>query len=141
MTLNINLLVIIILMAIYHLKFQNKIEKQFFGKYFNHNLIRRPNDKCIYMSNKDCLGMPSGHAEVVSLILFIFYFNKIIPLWVCLLVISIVSMQRVLKNKHTFIQVIIGALFGYIYAFIYNYFNLSIYGFIIVLLIGIILTL
>lgn len=141
MKLNIYILVVIILLAIYHNKIQNEIEKQFFAAYFDYDLIKRPNFRCNKKSDstKKCLGMPSGHTEVFSLIFFILYFNKIIPLWFCLLVIIIVLLQRIIKNKHTIIQTIVGVLFGYIYALIYNYFNLSIIGFIFVLFIGIIL--
>ena len=42
---------------------------------------------------------------------------------------------------HTLIQVIVGSLLGLIYAIIYNYFKLSIYGFLVVLSIALILTL
>jgi hypothetical protein len=42
---------------------------------------------------------------------------------------------------HALNQVIVGSLLGLIYATIYNYFKLSIYGFLVVLSIGFVLTL
>ena len=83
--------------------------------------------------------MPSGHAEVVAVFAFLLYFNKIIPLWACLFIIFIISIQRITSNMHTFSQVAIGFTLGLLYAYIYNEFSFG-YGLIIVLIIGLLLS-
>jgi membrane-associated phospholipid phosphatase len=85
--------------------------------------------------------MPSGHAEFTTLFCSLLYLNNIIPLWMCLLFITIVSLQRVLLYRHTSVQVLVGIILGFFYASLYNYFNVSIIGFIIVLFIGFVLSL
>ena len=65
------------------------------------------------------------------------YFNKIIPLWVCLLIIYTVSMQRLITDMHSLSQVMVGAILGYIYAFLYTKFT---FGLIIVFTIGLLLS-
>ena len=130
---------IIILLSYYHFYIHNKIEKLFSKSYFNYDYIRRPLAFCDNKNNHSklyCIGMPSGHAETYSLLCFLLYFYRIIPLWICLIIIFMVLLQRVISYKHTIIQVLIGSLLGFLYANIYKYFNLSIYGFLIVITIG-----
>lgn len=108
-------------------------------RFFNTNLIKRPLNKCLYNNTINCIGMPSGHSETITIFGYILYFYKIIPLWICLFIIFIISFQRVISNKHTVIQVILGIIIGYLYANIYIQMNFSIYSFFIVLYIGFIL--
>jgi hypoxanthine phosphoribosyltransferase len=82
--------------------------------------------------------MPSGHAETTSVFCFLLYFYKIIPLWVCMLFILVVCIQRVAAHMHTLIQVIAGTIVGLLYALIYKNFS---YGFLIVFFIGLMLVL
>jgi hypothetical protein len=128
----------------YHNFLHNNIEKQFSKAYFDCKNIRRPLKVCkkeINCSNLNCIGMPSGHAEAGSLLSCLLYFYNFIPLWVCLIIIVLISLQRIVTNMHALNQVIVGSLLGLIYATIYNYFKLSIYGFLVVLSIGFVLTL
>lgn len=137
-------LIIIILLSAYHYFLNNNLEKLFSQTYFDYNNIRRPLkicDKESNCSNLNCTGMPSGHAEGASVLSSLLYFYKFIPLWLCLTIIVIVSLQRIVANKHTLNQVIVGSLLGLIYATIYKKFDLSIYGFLFVFSIGFILTL
>ena len=124
----------IFLLCLYHFYIHNGLEKIFFRSYFDYNDVRRPLKKCNndpHSKNLSCIGTPSGHAETGSLFLFLLYFNNLIPLWGCLILIICISIQRMITDMHTFDQVCIGSLFGLLYAFIYNYFNLFIaYGFI-----------
>ena len=144
MKLNTRIFSIIILFCLYHYFIQNGLEKTFSQTYFDYNDVKRPLTRC---RNKDksgllkCIGMPSGHAETSSLFFFLLYFCNFIPLWVTLIFILIVSIQRIVTNMHTISQVIVGAILGFTYASIYKYFNLSIIGFILVFIIGIILAL
>ena len=80
--------------------------------------------------------MPSGHAETITILTYLLYYYKFIPLWLCFIVIFLFCLQRITSNMHTLPQVIIGILFGYLYSNIYTYFNLSIYSFLIVVSIG-----
>jgi membrane-associated phospholipid phosphatase len=132
----LNTFIIIILICIYHSVIQNRIEKAFFKTYFDSNLIKRPTKKCLINKSDNCIGMPSGHSETVTLFASLLYFYNIIPLWVSLFIILIFSFQRVNTNKHSTLQVVIGILIGYLYAILYKLFNLSLYSFSIILSIG-----
>ena len=136
----INLFTFIIFVSMYHFYIHNSLEKIFSQVYFEYDKVKRPLPKCKSGDNSSllgCIGMPSGHAETSSVFSFLLYFYKIIPLWVCLLIIFIVSTQRIISYKHTLLQVVVGAALGFIYAIIYKKFTL---GFIIVLIIGLLLT-
>jgi membrane-associated phospholipid phosphatase len=80
--------------------------------------------------------MPSGHAETITIFSLLLYLYNIIPLWLCILLIFVISSQRVIYKYHTIIQVLIGIFIGIIYTMIYKYFNLSYISFLIVLAIG-----
>jgi hypothetical protein len=137
------ILITIFLLASYHYLIHNDLEKTFSKTYFEYSDIRRPLNTCnteINSSRLSCTGMPSGHAETISIICILLYLYNFIPLWLSIIIIMIVSFQRIISNKHTLIQVLIGSLLGLIYASIYKFFNLSVYGFIFVLGIGFILT-
>lgn len=134
----------ILFIFLYHSFIQNGLEKIFCETYIDYNFIKRPLKYCSNNwngQNTKCIGMPSGHAEMVTIILSLLYFYKFIPLWLCLLLIFIFSMQRIISNMHTIIQVIIGISIGLLYFNIYKFFNLSIYSILFVLCIGFILSL
>jgi hypothetical protein len=133
------LLIILFFIYIYHNLIQNRLEKMFFKRYFNTDLIKRPLNKCIYKNSMNCMGMPSGHSETITILGCLLYFYNIIPLWLCLFIIFIISFQRVISNMHSIIQVLLGIIIGYFYALLYKQMNLSIYSFFIVLYIGFIL--
>ena len=141
---NIKIISFIALLTLYHYYIHNGIEKTFSQTYFDYDDVKRPLLRC---NNKDnslklgCIGMPSGHAETTSLFCFLLYFYKIIPLWVSLLIIFGVCIQRIVSHMHTPIQVIVGSTLGLLYASIYKYFNLSITGFLTIFSIGLILVL
>lgn len=116
----------------YHHYIQNTIEKRFCLEYFGYNNVKRPISASV--------GMPSGHAESATILFVLMYFYKYIPLWLCLLLILIVSMQRLFAHRHTPMQVIVGIICGLLYTYIYTSHNLSILSFGIVLLISLLLT-
>jgi membrane-associated phospholipid phosphatase len=138
---NINTTIIffITLLTLYHYYIHNVLEKMFSQTYFDYYKVRRP---LFRFNNKDnslrlsCIGMPSGHAETISVFCFLLYFYKIIPLLVCILFIFVICIQRITSNMHTPIQVITGTILGLLYALIYKNFS---YGFLIVFFIGLIL--
>ena len=134
---------IIIIIFFYHYFIHNGLEKIFCETYFDYNYIKRPLDKCSSNLNGQklgCIGMPSGHAETVTIFSLLLYFYKFIPLWLSLLLIFIFSIQRIISNMHTLIQVLMGIIVGYMYFNIYKFFNLSIYSLLIVFIIGFILS-
>jgi len=142
-----NLIIIIITITIigaYHCHIQNGLEKLFCETYFDYNNIKRPLNKCKNKGNGQmtiCIGMPSGHAETVTIVSSLLYLYKFIPLWLCLLLIFIISIQRVVTNMHSILQILGGILLGVIYVNIYKYFNLSIFSFLIIFCFGLILVL
>ena len=139
-----NIVVLIILISLYHGTLQNDLEKNFSETYFNYDEIKRPLIRCSdYLDGRtfECIGMPSGHAETVTLLSSLLYLYDFIPLWLCLTLILIFSGQRITSNMHTIPQVLTGISFGYLYALLYRHFNFSVYSFLIVLSIGSILAL
>lgn len=141
---NSTIIISIILLGLYNYFIQNGLEKIFCQTYFNYNDVKRPLKRCnkgFEFKKLNCIGMPSGHAETASLVLFLLYFNKVIPLWVCLFFIVCFSVQRIVTNMHTFNQVFVGAFLGLFYAYIFNYFNSSFIGFALIIFIGLLLCL
>ena len=139
-----NIVVLIILISLYHGTLQNDLEKKFSETYFNYDEIKRPLIRCSdYLDGRtfECIGMPSGHAETVTLLSSLLYLYDFIPLWLCLTLIIGVSGQRITSNMHTILQVLVGIFLGYMYALLYYSFNFSLYSVLIVLSIGSILAL
>lgn len=139
---NYYIIIIIIFVSVYHYYIQNDLEKNFCRCYIDYNSIKRPLATCNKFKNSPrliCVGMPSGHAETITILATLLYVYQFIPLWLCLLLIFIFSIQRFITNMHTIIQIISGVIFGLFYVYIYKYFNLSIYAFLIIFSIGILL--
>jgi len=146
------LIFVIAIVCLYHYQIQNSLEKMFSYSYFNYDDIKRPSVACandlkekiiniITKTHRNCVGMPSGHAETITILSSLLHFYEFIPLWLCILLIFCVSIQRIISNMHTFIQVITGIIIGYIYFNIYTFYNLSVYSILIVLCIGFIIAL
>jgi hypothetical protein len=138
----IPILILCIILS-YHFFIQNKIEKIFFEKYLNYDNVKRPLEKCnnkIINNELKCFGMPSGNAEIVTIFSALLYYYKYISFDVCIIIILLFSSQRYISGMHTVIQIIIGILFGLFYSSIYIYGQLSIYSFLIVFIIGFIMS-
>ena len=133
----------IILIAIYHYFIQNDLEKLFFKCHFYYDSIKRPLKNCINNYKRAnpimCAGMPSGRAETITIFASLLYLYKFIPLWLSLLLIFLISIQRYTSNMHSMYQIVAGIIFGFCYVSIYKYFNLSIPSFLIIFCIGILL--
>jgi membrane-associated phospholipid phosphatase len=136
-------LLIIFFILIYHSFIQNKIEKHFFETLLGYNFVKRPFESCKYEINKSphCLGFPSRHVEITTLVCSLLYFTKFISLNVCIILIILFLLHRIFFNFHTLLQVCVGLFFGFIYSQIYILTNFSIYSFLIVFLIGLLLSL
>ena len=124
--------IFLLIVVLYHFWVQNNVEKLFCLEYFGYNNVKRPLSGNIMFSTCD-LGMPSGHAEAGTIMFLLLYFYEYISLPVSIILIFIVSLQRVVKERHTIAQVIAGTICGIIYSYIYKSYNLSIFSFLIVL--------
>jgi membrane-associated phospholipid phosphatase len=131
--------IFLLIVVMYHYYVQNNVEKRFCFEYFGYDNVKRPLSGNIMISNLD-LGMPSGHVESATIMFLLLYFYGYISLPVSIILIFIVSLQRVLKECHTISQVIVGAICGIIYSYIYKSYNLSIFSFLIVVSITLFLT-
>ena len=131
--------IFLLIVVLYHFWVQNNVEKLFCLEYFGYNNVKRPLSGNIMFSSRD-LGMPSGSAESGTLMFLLLYYYGYISLPVSIILIFIVSLQRVLKQRHTIAQVIVGTILGVIYSYIYKSYNLSIFSFLIVLSITFLLT-
>ena len=65
-------------------------------------------------------GMPSGHAESLTILAYLLYKKGIISGWGCTFVITMVGLQRILYSRHTFLQVLAGTCLGLLYADLYS---------------------
>lgn len=110
-----------------HISIYNRFEKELVQLIFKYSsspfLTHRPNKKCnSYISTSiDCQGMPSGHAESITLAFILLSLFKISPIYLSLVIIFIICLQRILWKRHTIYQVIIGILLGCFYAILYFY--------------------
>jgi hypoxanthine phosphoribosyltransferase len=139
-TKKINIIIIIFIICLYHYYIQNGLEKQF-SQFYLHYDIKRPLQNCqnkIY-SSLSCIGMPSGHAEVSTIFFSLLYIYKFISLPLCILFIFIFSIQRVISSMHTIGQVVAGIILGLFYSQIYAITNMSVFSFLFVFMIGLIL--
>ena len=121
-------MIIIILLSIIHYCLTNGLEKIIFNIYNNNkNNILRPIEKCKQIKNYPtyCIGMPSGHTEITTIICFILYKLNYISLNTTIILIFLMCLQRIATNKHTLLQTIIGIIFGLFYANVYLKTNLS----------------
>ena len=131
--------IFLLIVVLYHYNIHNNIEKRFFLEYFGYNNIKRPLSGNIMFSSRD-LGMPSGHAESATIMFLLLYFFGYISLPVSIILIFLVSLQRVLAQRHSIAQVTVGTILGLIYSYIYKSYNFSIFSFLIVISITFLLT-
>ena len=131
--------IFLLIVVQYHRYIQDDVEKLFFLEYFGYDNVKRPLTGNTMISTKD-LGMPSGHAESATIMFLLLYFYGYISLPVSIILIFLVSLQRVLAQRHSIAQVTVGTILGLIYSYIYKSYNFSIFSFLIVLSITFLLT-
>jgi len=136
----LRLLFLICIIYLYHFFIQNGLEKIFSEMYFKYDEVKRPTNSCDLKINQkvSCIGMPSGHSDSGTIISYLLYYYNFIPLWVSVALIILISLQRFFANAHTISQIFVGIIIGLIYASIYTTFNLSVYAFILVFIIGLV---
>lgn len=115
-----------IFICILHLGILNKLEKSFIKILFDDNdiikkFINRPLEYCkdSFDFNIYCIGMPSGHTEVATILSILLTHYNFIPLSMAVLIIVITAIQRIATNMHTIQQIIVGLVFGILYSLIY----------------------
>jgi hypoxanthine phosphoribosyltransferase len=141
----INKFFIIIILILLHYII-NTLEKINFYLHINDTKITtRPlndcsNDNNIKQHKVCCFGLPSGHLEILIILLYFLYKHKIISISTMYIFILLMGLQRVMYNMHTRFQVFIGILFGFMYSFIYSYTNYSYKSIIISLIVISLLT-
>lgn len=105
-----------------HAFFLNRLEKLSFGKLLSQNIKYRPSNLCKgskKLKNFYCLGMPSGHAELITILSVFLVIKKIIPIEIAIILIIIVCLQRIIFKMHTPLQILIGIIFGLCFSWIY----------------------
>lgn len=124
---NVYIFFIIAIIIIYDHIILNGIEKMCFNAFFDYKLIKRPSLRCETIENVTlkCVGMPSGHAQSITIFALLFYYYRYISFNISALLIIFVSLQRVFSRAHTILQVITGIIFGLLYTYIYISNNLS----------------
>jgi hypoxanthine phosphoribosyltransferase len=112
---------IIVIIVIYDHIVLNVLEKMTNKMYFDFDYIKRPNDQCESKQIQDinCVGMPSGHTQSITLLSLLLYNYGFISLPICVLLITVISLERVVTKMHTCTQVIVGILIGLAYSGIY----------------------
>ena len=136
---NLRIVILIIAISLYHYSIQNVLEKRASNIYLPYNIVRRPIKSCQTRratKKVTCIGFPSAHSEVATIFCMLAHYYNLIPLWFALLIIFIVSIQRLLCGAHTIIQIISGIVIGYTYANIYEFTNLNWKSFFLVFMIG-----
>ena len=116
-----NIFVLIAILTIHNILI-NDLEKIFFAQLRIPSFLR-PSVNCKYLINNwttECLGMPSGHAQLISILSYILYKYNYISIELASLAIIIICAQRVIFKKHTILQVCVGVLFGLFYGQIYT---------------------
>jgi|688.fasta_scaffold390740_2 membrane-associated phospholipid phosphatase len=131
--------IFLLIVVQYHRHIQDDVEKLLFLEYFGYDNVKRPSSGNIMNSTRD-LGMPSGHAESATIMFLLLYFYGYISLPVSIILIFLVSLQRVLAQRHSIAQVTVGTILGLIYSYIYKSYNFSIFSFLIVISITFLLT-
>ena len=121
------IIAIIFVIVLYDHLILNVLEKMLAGTFFDYSDVKRPLTFCLKKENVTvkCLGMPSGHAQTITLVALLLYTYKLISFTVCAVLITLVSLQRVILQKHTFAQVCAGIIIGLLYSYIYISNNLS----------------
>ena len=138
---NIITLFSIAAILLYHMHIHNNLEKIFSDMYFPYDDVRRPFFGCHKNMYEmvECIGMPSGHSESLTILSILLYYFKYISLPICILIIMITGIHRYVFSFHTILQICAGIILGVIYSLIYIKGNLSLLSFLFVFLIGFIL--
>jgi len=116
-------ILIILSIIIIHANINNNekllVQKFMRNQYGNSDSIRRPSKKCANSDELKCLGMPSGHTECATIFASLLLFAQYINFPIYVIIIAATGLQRIVYDKHTLNQVIVGFITGSIYSGIY----------------------
>lgn len=118
---NVYIFFIIAIIIIYDHIILNGIEKMCFNAFFDYKLIKRPSLRCETIENVTlkCVGMPSGHAQSITIFALLLFYYRYISFNTSILLIILISLQRVFSKAHTILQVLTGIIVGSMYSYIY----------------------
>lgn len=105
------------ILALIHICFINVFEKLLVQLCLGS--LHRPCASCRDRDTFECLGMPSGHAESIVVVVAVLAVRGVISVPVGIVIISLVCMQRIMAYRHTLNQVLVGAGLGASYALLY----------------------
>lgn len=69
----------------------------------------------------DRYGMPSGHTETAALVCTMLYYYGVMDGALAFVITSIVGMHRIMVDRHTPLQVVVGGVLGLLYGGLYSY--------------------
>ena len=139
-------LVIITILGATHFLVGNIVEKLMVQTLYTvgheeaNDFIKRPTDRCHKSSAFACLGMPSGHAETITMVSVLLVLSGYLPVWLALIIVVLVCAQRVIFKRHTILQVIMGFVMGMIFSTIYWSCGLDMWLLLLVLLYVLVIT-
>lgn len=112
-----NVWLLVFFLLLIHVGLTNAFEKLLTQQWFGS--LRRPCLSCKELDTFACLGMPSGHAETVVVVISMLVLRNVISIPVGLVVVLAVCLQRVIAYRHTVKQVLVGGTLGLAYAGLY----------------------
>jgi hypoxanthine phosphoribosyltransferase len=123
---NIYYLVLIIYLTLIISQVINPTLKYLMNELWGYSFCKRPLYSCHDSEPVlRCLGFPSGHAQTVTVIALTIFALKLISFPVAIIIIFVVSLQRIVYNMHTVGQVIAGIVTGLIYFSIYRSYHFN----------------
>lgn len=121
---------------LFHFFVLNVLEKLYISTYSEN--VSRPLRKCKDSKSVQCLGMPSGHSETITVIMVLLYLNGYATALISFLFIGLIGSQRILSEMHNLSQVVAGVLIGTVYAVLYYIVGTPLYIFLISILVAIV---
>lgn len=112
--------ILIILILVIHYCFINGLEKMTISTFFDYKSLRplpECNTKNVTIS---CLGLPSAHVEMATILGAYLYSTKYISFFWCIALIVVTCFQIILTKSHTLLQTLVGILFGGAYFYLYS---------------------
>ena len=99
----------------------NGLEKMIIHHFVKDGQALRPQSACTEeVTPTNCLGMPSGHAEIGTMVALFLYSRNYVSLPTAALLAAAVCLERVFSNHHTAVQTAAGVLFGFVYFLLYS---------------------
>ena len=99
----------------------NGLEKMIVHHFVQDGKAMRPQSTCTEeVTPTNCLGMPSGHAEIGTMVALFLYSRNYVSLPTAALLAALVCLERIFSNHHTAVQTAAGVLLGFVYFLLYS---------------------